>query len=104
VALEVAFSARTPTEASAVFAFDRTEIVEIKSAGEHERRQPGKFDRVWRRSSFLGVDLIYGAADIPLGGTRSVFQRKNVFVGLLSGENTALVVTWPMERLPVSSR
>jgi len=47
--------------------------------------------------------LIYGAADYPSANTLCV-PTEHVFVGLLSVKNTALVVTWPMERVPLRLR
>ena len=49
---------------------------------------------------FIGDDLIYGATDYPSASTICI-PAEHVFVGLLSGENAGLVVTWPRATLPL---
>ena len=100
VALEVAFSARDAADAAASFVFDRTEIVEIRSAENMRGVSLDSPVEYGVAPVFIGDDLMYGAADFPSANTLCI-PAEHVFVGLLSGENTQLVVTWPKERLPV---
>ncbi len=72
VVLGVSFSAKEPMEATATFSFGKDEIVEIKPAD--------KMNGI----SLLGS--IEDALSIPV---------ENCFVGLLEGEDTELVMTWP---------
>ncbi len=94
VVLEVSFSSQSSAESSAVFAFDKSEIVEIKPAENMERISllaPIEYGIV---PSFIGDDLVFAAGDYPSADTLFV-PAENVFAGLLKGENRMLVLTWP---------
>lgn len=101
-ALQVTFDAGT-TDATATFVFDRSPVVEI---------QPGQnFSRVRLEGpveygvlpSFVGDDLIYGAADESSAAALSL-PAENVFLGLLPGEDAELLLTWPTGQQQVSLR
>jgi len=53
--------------------------------------------------SFVGDDLIYGAAERAATNVLSV-PAENIFLGLLTGESKELVVTWPKGKQRVSLR
>jgi hypothetical protein len=93
--LEVTFSARGKSEkCSAIFSFDRKEIVEVKPVGNMDGISifsPIEYGIV---PGFIGDDLILDAREYPLMDTLCV-PTENIFVGLLEGENGMLVVTWP---------
>src|SRR5258708_25579889 len=46
------------------------------------------------RSSFIGDDLIYGAADAPSNDTLCL-PAENSLVALMEGEGSQVVMTWP---------
>ncbi len=93
--LEVTFSGRGKSDnCSAIFSFDRKEIVEIKPAGNMNGisiLSPIGYGIV---PGFIGDDLIFDAREYPSMNTLCV-PTENIFVGLLEGENGMLVVTWP---------
>ncbi len=93
-ALEISFSATGVPDVSAVLSLGKDEIVAFKPA----RRQMGirllspiEYGIV---PSFIGDDLIYGHGRYPSGNTLCL-PAKNLFLGLLKGENRVLVLTWP---------
>jgi hypothetical protein len=92
-ALEVTFFGQG-TNVSAVIAFDRIGIVDIKP-GENMRGisliSPIEHGIV---PSFIGDDLIFSAGDYTSANTLCV-PSENLFVGLVAGRNDMLVVTWP---------
>jgi hypothetical protein len=100
VALEVAFSATGAADASAIFVFDKTKIVEIKPAGNMKGFSLEGPIEYGVAPSFIGDDLIYGAVDYASANSIRI-PAEHVFVGLLAGENTELVVTWPNGKQPV---
>jgi hypothetical protein len=94
VALDVSFSGTGSTDVSAVFAFGKTEIVEIKPAENMKGISllgPIEYGVV---PSFIGDDLIFNGAEDSSAKTLCI-PAENVFLGLLNGENTELVMTWP---------
>jgi len=97
-ALEVSFSGQEiGMNVSAVFSFSKTEIVEIKPA-EHIKgislSGPIEYGIV---PSFIGDDLIFDPREYPSTNTLCI-PSENLFLGLLRGENSMLVVTWPKGR------
>ncbi|MFX0196167.1 MAG: hypothetical protein ACFFCW_08595 [Candidatus Hodarchaeota archaeon] len=94
-ALEVSFSAGgTRENLSAVIAFDKSEIVEIKRAENIKGISlfgPIEYGIV---PSFIGDDLIFNPRDYPSMDTLCI-PSENLFLGLLKGQNNVLVVTWP---------
>ena len=93
--LEVTFSARGKSDKrTAIFSFDRKEIIEVKPAGNMDGISifsPIEYGIV---PGFIGDDLIFDAREYPSMDTLCV-PTENIFVGLLEGENSMLVVTWP---------
>src|SRR5947199_5040858 len=65
VALEVAFSVAGASDACAIFAFDRTEVVAIKSAENMKGISLEGQIQYGVAPGFIGDDLIYGAAEYP---------------------------------------
>ena len=99
--LAVFFSSKGVPDASAIFSFDRTEIVETRLAGNMRGvsiRAPIEHGIA---PDFIGDDLIYGAANYASVNTLCV-PAEHVFVALLSGENTELAMTWPDGKQSVS--
>ena len=93
-ALEVSFSASSSPEASAVFVFGKSEIVEVKPAATLKGisvMSPIQYGVV---PSFIGDDLIFSPPDDSSMQSVSL-PSENVFLGLLEGENNMFVMTWP---------
>ncbi len=94
-ALEVSFSARKTGESlSAIIAFSKSEIVEIKPAENMKGISllgPIEYGIV---PSFIGDDLIFYPREYPSMNTLLI-PSENLFLGLLKGQNNVLVVTWP---------
>jgi len=92
-ALEVTFSGEGKN-LSAVIAFDRTGIVDIKPSENMKGISlisPIEHAIV---PSFIGDDLIFSPGQDASMNTLCV-PTENLFVGLLAGQNDMLVVTWP---------
>ena len=94
VAVEVTFSAKGAADASAVFIFDRTPIVEIRPAENMKGLSLTVPLDYGILPSFVGDDLIYGATGYSSLNTLWL-PAENVFLGLLPGEGNELVMTWP---------
>ncbi len=94
VVLQVAFDAGGTQVMTAVFSFGKTGIIEIRPA------ENMKGVRLLTRSKygvvpgFLGDDLIYNPADYAAGSTLHT-PAQSLFMSLLEGENSELVMTWP---------
>jgi hypothetical protein len=79
---------------TAIVAFDRTEIVEIRpGTGTKGIRLQGEIE-YGVAPDFIGDDLIVNLNEYPSADALSV-PTENVFLGLLKGENRLLVMTWP---------
>ena len=95
VTLEVSFSSRQADDVcSAIFSFDKSEIIEIKPAENMEGislLSPIEYGVI---PDFISDDLIYDPQKYP---SRSMLNipSENLFLGLLKGQNNMLVVTWP---------
>jgi hypothetical protein len=92
VALEVSSGARGGL--SAVLAFDKTTIVEIKPTAGVKGLSILSPMEYGVAPSFVGDDLVVGAGQHPSVDTLAV-PAENLFLGLLQGENSVLVMTWP---------
>jgi len=94
-ALEVTFSAQeTEDNYSAIFSFDKKQIVEIKPAENMKGislLSPIEYGVV---PSFIGDDLIFNPGEYPSMTTLHI-PSDNLFLGLLKGQNNMLVITWP---------
>jgi hypothetical protein len=92
--LEVTFSGRGKTKkCSAIFSFDMKQIVEIKPAGDMKGISILGSIEYGIVPGFIGDDLIFDAREYPSVNTLCV-PAENIFVGLLEGGNSMLVVTW----------
>ena len=94
VILEAGFSAPNSPEWTALFSFDKTEIVEVRP-GENVKGMsllgPIEYGVV---PSLIADDLILSAAD-SAAGTPLCVPSESVFLGLLPGEDCVLALTWP---------
>ena len=95
VALEVSLpTADAAKSQTAVLAFGKTPIVEIKPAETMKGislLSPMEYGVV---PGFVGDDLVLSPGQYPSDNTLSV-PCENVFLGLLQGESSVLVMTWP---------
>ena len=94
VVMEVFFSSKGSAGVSAVFSFGKNEVIEIKPAGK--MKGISLFSPIEHGvvPGFVGDDLIFSPADYASTNTLSL-PAENVFVGLLNGESSELVMTWP---------
>src|SRR6266542_3103780 len=100
VALQATFSAKGAADSTALFVFDRTEIVEIRAAENMDGVRLESPVEYVVAPGFIGDDLIYSSEAYTSASTICI-PAEHIFVGLVSGENAEIVVTWPNERLPV---
>ena len=94
VALAVSFSAQGAPDVSAVFALDKTEIVELKPAANMKGISLLSALDYGVAPSFGADDLIFSPAEYPSANTLYI-PAENLFLGLLRGEDSELVLTWP---------
>jgi hypothetical protein len=94
-ALEVSFAAEgIKGEFSALLALGRTEIVEIKPAASMKGIRLLSSIAYGIVPDFIGDDLIFRAGQYPSVDTLHV-PAEGLFLGLLPGEDSMLVLTWP---------
>jgi hypothetical protein len=94
-ALEVFFSGAT--NSSVVFAFDKTEIVEVRPAANVEGVSVFGSVQYGVVPDFIGDDLIFDPGQYP--STNALFiPSESMFLGLLEGEDGMLAMTWPQGR------
>jgi hypothetical protein len=95
VALEVSFSTGDKSsDVSAVLAFGKTAIVEVKPSESMKGislSSPIEYGVV---PGFIGDDLVLASGQYPSDNTLYV-PCENLFLGLLKGESSMLVMTWP---------
>jgi hypothetical protein len=94
VALEVSFSTGRGGDCSAIVSFDKTEIIDLKPAGSMKGVRlvsPIEYGVI---PSFVGDDLVFDPEQYASTDTLCI-PSENVFLGLLEGENSVLVATWP---------
>ncbi len=94
VAVEISFSINGAPDASALFSFDKSEIVEIKPAGNLKTMSLSAPIEYGVAPSFIGDDLIVGGGQHGSASAISL-PPENAFLGLLQGQDTLLVMTWP---------
>ena len=92
-ALEVTFSGEG-NNLSAVIAFDRAGIVDVKPGRNIKGISIISPIAHGIVPNFIGDDLIFSPGDYASMNTLYV-PSENLFVGLLEGQNDMLVVTWP---------
>jgi hypothetical protein len=103
IVLEATFSPPSSPRIAGVFSFDRTGIVEVKPVVNmpHVRlTSPIAYGVV---PDFVGDDLIFGGSE-NVATNALTLPVGNLFLGLLAGENTELVVTWPAGRQRLNLR
>ena len=109
-ALEVSFSAKETEDnsvparrgPSAVFSFDKKQIIGIKPAQPTAGKPAENMEGMSLLSpieygvipDFIGDDLIFDPREYPSMTTLHI-PSGNLFLGLLKGQNNMLVVTWP---------
>ena len=101
IMIEAFFAANGSPETSVVFDFGKAGIVEIKPAAGMKGislLSPVEYGVV---PGFIGDDLIFGAADHDSADALSL-PSENVFVGLLKGEESEFVMTWPKGKQQLS--
>lgn len=87
-------------DVSAVAAFDRTQIIAIRPNEKAKGiRVQGSVD-YGVAPDFIADDLIIAPAQYPSASTLHV-PAENLFLGLLTGENRVLAMTWPRGRQSV---
>ena len=101
VVLEVSFSAKNSTDISAVFAFGKSEIVEINPGKEMKGVSLFSPIEYGVLPSFIGDDLIFNPEEYTSVKTLSV-PAENLFIGMLKGEENLLVMTWPKGKQQMS--
>ncbi|HXP61281.1 MAG TPA: hypothetical protein VN829_12370 [Dongiaceae bacterium] len=102
-ALEVTFSAKGGPEATGVLVFGKTEIVEIRpGANMNGLSVAAELEHVIA-PSFIGDDLILSPAEYPAAETLWV-PAENLLLGLVAGEQSQLVMTWPKGRQHLALR
>ena len=79
---------------SAVFAFDKTQIVEIRPAENMKGISLSGSIEYGVAAGFVGDDLIVAPGQFASASTLHV-PAENLFLGLLKGGNSELVMTWP---------
>jgi hypothetical protein len=100
IVLRASFSADSPGIAG-VFSFDKSGIIEVKPGENMKSVRLASSLEYGVVPGFIGDDLIFGGQERPETNTIAV-PSENLFVGLLPGENTELVLTWPKGKQRVS--
>lgn len=95
VVLKATFSGNRNSNLSATFAFDKTEIVEVKPGMEMKGISVATSIDHGIAPSFLADDLIFSATSYPSMKSIRV-PSENLFLGLMTGEEKVLVLTWPL--------
>ena len=93
--LEVKYSGAN--DFSIVFAFDETEIVEVRPGANVEGVTIFSSIRYGIVHDFVGDDLIFDPGQYPSTEVLSI-PSENMFLGLLEGEDGILVMSWPKGR------
>ena len=100
-ALEATFSAPGCADATAVFVFGKTEIIEVRPAANMKGLSvAGPIEHVIA-PSFIGDDLILSPPEYPSAQTLRV-PSQNLLLGLVEGEQSQVVMTWPKGRQHVA--
>jgi len=103
VIVEAAFTANGSPDTSATFHFGKTDIVEIKPAAKMKGISlfsPIEYGVV---PGFIGDDLIFGSAEFGTADAIAI-PSENIFLGLLKGEASEFVMTWPKGKQQLSLR
>ncbi len=98
VALEVSFSTEDKSsDQTAILAFGKTPIVEIKPAETMKGIGLLSAIEYGVLPGFVGDDLVLAPGQYPSDNVLDV-PCENLFLGLLKGESSVLVMTWPKGR------
>ena len=103
VIIEVFFAGDGLPDTSAVFYFGKTDTVEIKPGSKMKGVSllaPLEYAVL---PGFVGDDLIFSAAEHGSADTLSL-PSENVFLGLLKGGDSELVMTWPKGKQQLNLR
>jgi len=103
VIIQVFTTASGMEDSSVAFYFGRTEIIEIKPGAKTNGislLSPIEYGVV---PGFIGDDLIFSSAQFESAETPRL-PSENVFLGLLKGEGSEFVMTWPKGRQQLSLR
>ncbi|MFC1634676.1 hypothetical protein ACFL5Z_07515 [Planctomycetota bacterium] len=93
--LEVSFTgAETEEKLSTIFSFSKNEIIEIKPAENMKGISLLGPIEYGIAPDFIADDLIFDPTEYPSTSTLPILSS-NLFLGLLKGQNSMLVVTWP---------
>ncbi|MHC4581894.1 MAG: hypothetical protein ACYS14_10585, partial [Planctomycetota bacterium] len=93
--LEVSFTgAETEKSLSAIFSFSKKQIIEIKPAENMKGISLLSPIEYGISPDFIADDLIFDPEGHPSTDTLHILSD-NLFLGLLKGQNSMLVVTWP---------
>ncbi|MBP7051790.1 MAG: hypothetical protein KBE65_12315 [Phycisphaerae bacterium] len=91
---EVALEILSGKDVSAVVAFDRTETIAITPGAKAKGIRVQSSIDYGVAPDFIADDLIIAPAQYPSASTLHV-PAESLFLGLLTGENRVLVMTWP---------
>lgn len=94
VVLNVSFTAGSEASSSAAFTFDRTPIIAVSPAQDMKGVSLSGDIDYGVAPSFIGDDLVLAPAQFASANTLHV-PAESLFLGLLKGENSELVMTWP---------
>ena len=103
VLLKASFSPSGSPESAAVFSFDKTGIVHVKPAGNLRNVRLSGSIEYGVVPAFVGDDLIYGGSESSGTNTLAI-PTESLFLGLLPGESTELLMTWPKGKQRMSAR
>ncbi|MGE5294863.1 MAG: hypothetical protein ACM3VT_08535 [Solirubrobacterales bacterium] len=94
---EAALEVSSGNRLAAVVSFDRTEIIAIKPGEDAKGIRVETSMDYGVAPDFIADDLIIAPAQYPSASTLYV-PAENLFLGLLTGENRMLAMTWPQTK------
>ncbi len=92
--IEATFTGKAGSESSAIFSFDKSEIVAVKPSSEIRGARLSGFLAYAIAPSFVADDLVLSPSDYS-GDFALSLPSENVLLGLLPGEDCALTMSWP---------
>lgn len=96
VVLSVTFAAPPAADVTTIFTFGKNEIVEIHPTATMSGVRMQGAIAYGVVPGFIGDDLIFGPTESP--ATTLALPAENMFLGLLPGEASTFVLTWPPGR------
>jgi len=103
VALKVSFSLPGSPNTAGIFSFDRTGIAEVRPVENLKRIRLSGSIEYGVVPGFVIDDLIFGPSE-SLGTNMVGVPSENLFLGLVQGESTEFLLTWPKGKQRVSLR